>query len=306
MGSSQGRRDVNSASGYNGVMTIFFHCLTAILLFPATLAAGQKQEAVWSEQEKPIVERMKGLRQMPEMLRADTTRQLAFKIRLLPKSPNKLRLADHLANRATEGDLGHDTLQEVSTTLAAALRDDPPAEEKDGPAEPYVELATLIRYERVVVHLEAPALQAAMAKLEADDKARREANFTLSDLEGKKWTLKELQGKIVVVNFWATWCPPCRSEIPDLQGLYGEFKDKGVVILGISDEEADKVKPFIAEQNVTYPILLDPGRKVNDAFRVQGIPRTFVYNREGKLATQAIDMRTRRQFLTLLRMAGLQ
>ena len=67
-----------------------------------------------------------------------------------------------------------------------------------------------------------------------------------------------------------------------------------------------KVRPFIAEHQVTYPILLDPGRKVNDLFQVEGIPKTFVYNRNGKLVAQSIDMRTQKQFLRMLAEAGLK
>ena len=87
-----------------------------------------------------------------------------------------------------------------------------------------------------------------MAKLEADDQHRNEANFTLTDLKGKAWTLKDLRGKVVLVNFWATWCPPCRKEMPDLETLNQRFGSQGLVILGISDEDAATVSPFIAEQ----------------------------------------------------------
>jgi len=110
----------------------------------------------------------------------------------------------------------------------------------------------------------------------------------------------------VVVNFWATWCPPCRKEIPDLEALYGRFKDRGLVILAISDEDAGKVQPFVKERKMSYPVLLDAGGAVNKLFRVDGIPKTFVYDREGKLAAQSIDMRTMKQFLEMLQAAGLQ
>jgi peroxiredoxin len=66
-----------------------------------------------------------------------------------------------------------------------------------------------------------------------------------------------------------------------------------------------KVKPFLAERNLAFPILLDPGRKINDLFRIDGIPKTFIYDRKGKLAAQSIDMRTEKQFLELLGRAGL-
>jgi len=281
--------------------------IIAVIPFCQRRAFAQQQDPNWSDQEKPIVEKMKGLRQLPDMLRADMTKQLAFKIRFLPDTPNKLRLADHLASRATEGDIGNDVLQEVATTLAQALRAEPVPDEKGQPAEPYIELASLVRYEHVVVpSFDPPAYKAAMAKLEADDARRQDANFTLTDLQGKNWTLKDLRGKIVLVNFWATWCPPCRKEIPDLEELYETFKGQGLVILGISDEEADKVKPFIADQKVTYPVLLDPGRKVNELFQIEGIPKSFVYDRDGKLAAESIDMRTQRQFRVMLDRAGLQ
>ena len=146
-----------------------------------------------------------------------------------------------------------------------------------------------------------------LAKLEADDQKRQSADFTLTDLQGKTWTLKDMKGKVVLVNFWATWCPPCRKEMPDLEALYNRFKDQGFVILAISeDEETPKVGPFIAEHKITYPILLDPGSKVNNLFEVEGIPKSFVYDRDGKLVAQSIDMRTQRQFLEMLAQAGLQ
>jgi peroxiredoxin len=110
----------------------------------------------------------------------------------------------------------------------------------------------------------------------------------------------------VLVNFWATWCPPCRKEMPDLETLYGRFGSKGLVVLGISDEEAAKVEPFIRERKVSFPVLLDPGRKVNEMFVVEGIPKSFVYDREGKLVAQSIDMRTQKQFLEMLAKAGLE
>jgi len=145
-----------------------------------------------------------------------------------------------------------------------------------------------------------PKFSAAMSKLEEQDRNREKADFTLTDLNGKNWTLKDLRGKVVLLNFWATWCPPCRKEMPDLEALYRRFEPEGFVILGISDEEAGKVKPFIEQQGITYPVLLDPGRKVNELFQIQGIPKTFVYDRDGKIVAQSIDMRTQKQFLEML------
>jgi len=94
--------------------------------------------------------------------------------------------------------------------------------------------------------------------------------------------------------------------MPDLETLYGRFGSKGFVVLGISDEEAAKVEPFIRERKLSFPVLLDPGRKVNEMFVVEGIPKSFVYDREGKLVAQSIDMRTQKQFLEMLEKAGLE
>jgi peroxiredoxin len=276
---------------------------TSILLFLPLLA---QDKIVWSDQEKPIVEQLHGLRKLDDTVRAHTTKDLALQIRQLPVVPNKLKLAEALAGLSTEGDFGRDTLQEVTTTLALALREQPPAGKPGEPDSGYVELASLVRYEHMQAASDNPQFAAAMAKLEADDAGRQSADFTLADLQGKPWHLRDLRGKVVLVNFWATWCPPCRKEMPDLDALYHKFKEQGFVVLAISDEEAAKVSPFISERKISYPVLLDPGRKVNDLFNVEGIPKSFIYDRDGKMVAQSIDMRTRDQFLGMLAQAGLQ
>ena len=285
---------------------ILYLSVAGLLLSRPTSLRAQEQQVIWSNREKPIADQIRGLRGLPDDVRARTTKNLAIEIRQLPVTPNKLRLANSLAMLSTEGDFGHDMLQEVATTLAAALREQPLQAEKGQPPRPYIELAELVRYEHVQASLDDPQFTAAVSKMEADNERREQADFTLTELGGKTWTLKEQRGKVVVLNFWATWCPPCRKEMPDLETLYQQFKDQGLVILAISDEDAGKVRPFIAQQKVTYPILLDPGRKVNELFQIEGIPKTFVYDRNGKLVAQSIDMRTRGQFLEMLAQAGLK
>src|SRR5579871_5768681 len=278
--------------------------LLLLLLTLVLLAAATAQETNWTDQEKPIVTQIKGLRALPDDVRAQTTKKLALDIRALPESPTKTKLALYLASRATEGDFGDDTLQEVATTLADALQQQPPQDKPD-PA-PYNELAQLVRYEHVQTTLNDRHFDEAMAALEVADKHRQEANFSLTDLQGRTWTLKQLRGEVVMVNFWATWCPPCQKEMPDLEDLYKQFRNQRFVILAISDEEDAKVRPFITQRKITYPILLDPGDKVHDLFQVNGIPKSFVFDREGKLVAQSIDMRTRKQFLEMLGQAGLK
>jgi peroxiredoxin len=286
---------------------IFAGLLALMTVFTPLVILAQQQEQEWNAQENPIFEQIKTLRSLPDDVRAKTTKDLALEIRALPASVGKLKLAVYLASRATEGDFGHETLQEVTTTLAGAVQQAPPEDKPTTSNAAYSALAELARYEHMQVSLESPQYKAAMAKLVADDQKRQSADFTLTDLQGKTWTLKDMKGKVVLVNFWATWCPPCRKEMPDLEALYNRFKDQGFVILAISeDEETPKVGPFISEHKITYPILLDPGSTVNNLFQVEGIPKSFVYDRDGKLVAQSIDMRTQRQFLEMLAQAGLQ
>jgi len=284
--------------------SIFCVCLGMVVAALAPCLSAQK--IVWSERERPIAHEIEGLRSLPDDVHGRATRELALQIRQLPVVPNKVVLALDLANLSTEGDFGRDNLQEVTTTLASALREQPQPSKDGKPPLPYLELAELVRYERMQASLGSPQFSAAMAALQAADERRARADFALTDLTGKSWTLRQLRGKVVLVNFWATWCPPCRKEMPDLEALYKRFSNQGFVILAISDEDNAKVKPFITERNITYPVLLDPGRKVNQLFEVDGIPKSFIYDRQGKLVAESIDMRTQQQFLEMLGRAGLQ
>jgi len=280
----------------------------AFSVFVAIVPSLPAQEkVVWSDQEKPIADQIRGLRKLDDTVRVRVTKELALEIRQLPVVPNKLRLALDLSSLSTEGDFGRDTLQEVTTTLDQAVREQPPSRGQHGePNDAYAELASLARYEHMQTSFNDPQFAEAIAGLQADDAKREKADFSLTDLQGKSWHLRDLKGQVVLVNFWATWCPPCRKEMPDLQALYDRYRDQGFVVLSISDEEAAKVSPFVAERKITYPVLLDPGRRVNGAFVVEGIPKSFVYDRAGKLVAQSIDMRTRGQFQQMLAAAGLQ
>src|SRR5580765_2739885 len=229
-----------------------FVVIVGLCLMGCASALGQTGPPAWTKAESQIRDQISHLRSLPDDVRAKTTRQIALDIRALPKSVYKLSLAVGLANLSTEGDFGKETLQEVTTTLAEVLRDQPMPMTGPEPAFPYVELATLVRYEQMKASLDSPQFTAAMAKLAADDEVRAKADFTLTDLEGKSWSLRELRGKVVLVNFWATWCPPCRKEMPDLDALYKKFKSQGLVILAIDDEEVVKIKPYLAEHPVSY------------------------------------------------------
>jgi peroxiredoxin len=276
--------------------------LVCIALSVAALGFTQAQ----TDPTEPIIAGLRGLRKLSDSDRVGATRTLAMQIRALPAGKRKVDLALSLATLSTEGDFGRDTIQSVTDTLVQALKETPQAPDKGKIYYGYTELAQLAKYEDMAVDMEAPDFRTAAAELAQIDAARAKADFTLTDLKGNEWTLSSLKGKVVLVNFWATWCPPCRKEMPDLNTLYNRFKDQGFVILAMSDEERSTVEKYIGEHPVDYPILLDPDRKANAAYKIEGIPKSFIYDRAGKMVAQTIDMRTMDQFLQLLEKAGLK
>jgi len=150
------------------------------------------------------------------------------------------------------------------------------------------------------------ALEAALALLELREQIQQENGFTVTGMDGKTYSLAGLKGRIVLLNFWATWCPPCRKEMPDMEKLYRTYEKKGLTVIAVSDEDRATVAQFLAKNSYSFPVALDSGRQVNKAFSVDGIPKSFIFDREGRLAAQAIDMRTEAQFMELLKLAGLE
>ena len=110
-------------------------------------------------------------------------------------------------------------------------------------------------------------------------------NFTLKNLEGKEVSLSDFRGKHVLVNFWATWCGPCKIEMPSLEALYQRFKNKNFVMLAISNDMfgATIVKPFVKANKISFPVLLDQRLKASNAFGVVSLPATFMIDPKGKI-----------------------
>lgn len=108
-------------------------------------------------------------------------------------------------------------------------------------------------------------------------------DFTLKTLEGKEIRLSSLKGKVVLINFWATWCPPCREEMPLFERVYKKYRDKGFEILAIStDSSQEQVRKFIRDFKVSFPVLMDDGN-VSNLYMIQGLPTSFLLDREGKI-----------------------
>ncbi len=131
----------------------------------------------------------------------------------------------------------------------------------------------------------------ALAMVEFDEKIEA-PEFTLKDLNGREVSLKDHRGKIVFLNFWATWCPPCRDEMPSMEKLYNEFRNEDFVILAIDLQESERrVKAFRDEFKLNFPILLDSDGMIGLAYGVRSIPTTYLVDREGYLIGGALGAR---------------
>jgi peroxiredoxin len=131
-------------------------------------------------------------------------------------------------------------------------------------------------------------------------------DFTLNNLAGSAVKLSDLKGQVVLVNFWATWCGPCRLEMPAIQKQYDALKDKGFTVLAVNlDEPAGDVSKYTSELALTFPVLLDPGAKVNDLYRVRGYPTTFFVNRDGLIDREHVGYMSDSQLKDYLTHLGL-
>lgn len=116
-------------------------------------------------------------------------------------------------------------------------------------------------------------------------------DFTLTTLEGNTVRLSDFRGKkAVLINFWATWCPPCRLEMPAMQQIYAEYKDKGFEILAVNIEAdaRQEITDFVKELRLTFPILLDPDMKITRKYRIIGLPVSVLIDRQGIVRSKEI------------------
>jgi len=109
-------------------------------------------------------------------------------------------------------------------------------------------------------------------------------DFSLQALDGGSISLNDYAGQVILVNMWATWCPPCKAEMPGINAFYEDYKDDGFVVLAInSQEDAATVQKFISEQGFTFPVLLDGRGAVMNLYQVRGLPTTFIIDRNGQV-----------------------
>ena len=136
----------------------------------------------------------------------------------------------------------------------------------------------------------------------AVDKGRPAPDFSLPDLAGNTVTLSQLRGKVVLVNFFTVWCQPCRHEMPDLNAIYTEQKDKGVVVLGIClNADPKQLQVLVKQLKLDYPVLLGTDKVSKDYGDIVTVPTTFILNKEGQVAEKISGPRKKEEFLGMIK-----
>ncbi len=146
----------------------------------------------------------------------------------------------------------------------------------------------------IVIVVSALILMSACVKSEQGEKTGTVApNFTLEDLDGKAVTLSSFRGKVVLIDFWATWCPPCRESVPAIEKLHKKYGDKGLAVLGVSLDEGewDKVKAFRADYGMSYTVLKGTDR-VEEKYMVRTIPLVVLLDKDGNVRSRFLGAGT--------------
>lgn len=127
---------------------------------------------------------------------------------------------------------------------------------------------------------------------------KKAPDFSLTSISGETVSLSDSDGKVRIVDFWATWCPPCRKGIPEFVELYDQYKDQGLEIIGISVDQdgAEVVKPFAKKMKMNYPVLLDDGEVSKAYGGIRAIPTAFVINQQGEIVKKYVGYRPKDVF----------
>lgn len=127
---------------------------------------------------------------------------------------------------------------------------------------------------------------------------KKAPDFTLLDLDGGERSLSDFKGKVIILDFWATWCPPCRAEIPHFVELYNDYKDEGLEVIGVSlDNNAKKVIPSFSEQyKINYVLLIADKKVTRDYGGIGSIPTTFIIDRDGNIVKKYVGYRDKEVF----------
>jgi len=133
---------------------------------------------------------------------------------------------------------------------------------------------------------------AAKQTLPRVEKSFAAPDFTLESDDGKHYRLADYHGKVVMINFWATWCPPCRREMPSMERMWKKIKGKGIQVFAINvGEDADTIFEFRGSYPVTFPILMDKDGRIVKQYPVTGLPTTYIIDPQGQVVYRAVGSR---------------
>jgi thiol-disulfide isomerase/thioredoxin len=128
--------------------------------------------------------------------------------------------------------------------------------------------------------------------------------FALPDVTGRLVRLTDLRGRPVLINFWATWCYPCREEMPSLHALYTAYREQGFIVVAVATDTGgrDTVAPFVQQYGLTFPVVLDPHNTLGERLQVAGLPTSYVLDRQGRIVSVEVGKRQwdRQEFRRLL------
>lgn len=136
----------------------------------------------------------------------------------------------------------------------------------------------------------------ACSKTNAVENGEAAMDFQLTDIEGKTVNLSDFKGKAIILNFFASWCPPCRMEIPDFIDLQKQYGDKGFTMIGVSLVDAQDSKSFASRMGINYPVLVDDGKVSMLYGPIRSIPTTFIIDKNFKIVKKYIGLRSREEF----------
>jgi len=151
-------------------------------------------------------------------------------------------------------------------------------------------------FNRITVLMLAVFLVAGCGKSSAIEIGKNAPDFTLTDINGKKFTLLDCKGEVIILDFFADWCPPCRQEIPDFIKLQDTYSAKGFTVIGVALVGLKDAKDFASRMGINYPVLIDDGKASLLYGPVRAIPTTFVIGKDAKIARMYIGFRSKETF----------
>lgn len=194
------------------------------------------------------------------------------------------------------------------TYFGIAMSTDPKiAEERKSSflSQLYEVLALTLETKKVALPSRDASLNARLKIVTLENLVREKYRFRLSGSDGRSYDLISLRGKVVLLNFWATWCLPCRKELPEMGEIYNTWRDKGLEILAISDEPLGTIRAYLRKVPLPFPVLSDPKHQANIVFGVTGLPSSIVLDRKGLLVSKEMKSQTQAQLLRSISRAGL-